>query len=397
MSDSFPHYPLSSSSWDEEEISAIHRVIASDNYTMGLEVAAFEQEFAAFVGSKHAVMVNSGSSANLLAVASLIYHPDRLLRPGDEVLVPAVSWSTTFFPVHQSRLILRFVDVDRNTLNIDLEKMERAVTPKTRAVFAVNLLGNPNDFVRLEEFCNNYGLVLLEDNCESMGATLNGKMAGTFGRCGTFSMFYSHHMSTMEGGVVVTDDTGLYHTLLSLRSHGWIREQPPDSHLQIDVSDFVRLFRFVLPGFNVRPLEMSGAIGRAQLKKLPGIVKVRRRNAALFRQLCGDIEGIRIQQETGASSWFGFSILLEGRFLGKREQLVKTLRAKGVECRPVVAGDFTKNPAIRHLNHTIGSPLDIAESVDENGFFIGNHHFDLGDRLSYVSAAINDFISNAPH
>lgn len=396
MTDSLSHYPLSGSSWDEQEIDAIHRVIASNNYTMGLEVAAFEQEFAAFVGSKHAVMVNSGSSANLLAIFSLLYHPDKLLRPGDEVLVPAVSWSTTFFPVHQSGLFLRFVDVDRDTLNIDLEKMEKAVTAKTRAVFAVNLLGNPNDFVRLQEFCKNYKLVLIEDNCESLGATLNGKMAGTFGLCGTFSTFFSHHISTMEGGIIVTDDTALYHTLLSLRAHGWIREQPSDSHLQIDASDFVRLFRFVLPGFNVRPLEMSGAIGRAQLKKLPNIIEVRRRNATLFKKHCGDIEGIRIQKETGVSSWFGFSVLLEGRFLGQREDLVNILVANGIECRPVVSGDFTANPVIRHLNHTVGSTLEVAESVDKNGLFIGNHHFDLSDRLSYVGAIIREFSSNLP-
>ena len=384
-------YPLSTSTWGEEEVAAIHRVIASERYTMGPEVAAFEKEFAAFFGSRHAVMVNSGSSANLLAVAGLRYHPDTLLRPGDEILVPAVSWSTTFFPVHQLGFILRFVDVDRNTLNLDLNRLEAAATTKTRGVFAVNLLGNPNDFTSLKDFCDGNDLVLIEDNCESMGAMHNERYSGTFGQCGTFSTFFSHHISTMEGGVIVTDDTALFHTLLALRAHGWVREQPRGSHLHIAVDEFEQWFRFVLPGFNVRPLEMSGAIGRSQLRKLPFFLDVRRRNAQFYRQFCGDISGIRLQEETGRSSWFGFSFLLEGPLAGKRKSLVGKFAAEGIECRPIVAGNFLNNPVIRHLNHRTSSTLEVAETIDHNGLFVGNQHLDLEAGIRRIGSILKDF------
>ena len=337
-------------------------------------------------------MVNSGSSANLLAIAALVYHPEKLLRAGDEIIVPAVSWSTTFFPPHQYGLKLLFVDVDRDTLNIDITKLEAAITPRTKAVFAVNLLGNPNDFRRLRAICERYGLLLIEDNCEAMGARFEGRNAGAFGICGTFSTFFSHHISTMEGGVVVTEDTVLFRTMLSLRAHGWTREQPPDSHLALTGDPFCNLFRFVLPGYNLRPLEMSGAVGREQLKKLPAFVAERRRNASLCKEVLGGIDGIRLQREVGESSWFGFSLLLEGRLAGRRRELVEALRANGIECRPIAAGNFLRNPVIRFIDHTVSGSVDVADDIDNNGLFIGNHHYDLAEQLEYCRRVLDHFV-----
>lgn len=384
-------YPLATDSWDDKELRAIQRVVESNRFTMGPEVAAFERAFAEHFGAAHAVMVNSGSSANLLAIAGLVHHPDGPLSPGDEVIVPAVSWSTTYFPVQQYGMSLRFVDVDPHTLNLDLDRLESAITPRSRAVFAVNLLGNPVDFERLRALCDRRHMLLIEDNCESMGARLNGRFAGTFGLCGTFSTFFSHHISTMEGGVVVTDDTVLYRTMLSLRAHGWVREQPADSHLAIDDSDFVKMFRFVLPGYNLRPLEMSGAIGREQLTKLPALVEGRRRNANLFREACGSIDGIRLQRETGESSWFGFSLVLEGRLAGRRPALVDALTEAGIESRPVVSGNFVRNPVVDRLDHSIGSSLEAADQIDANGLFVGNHHFDMGRQIGLLGDVLRDF------
>ncbi|TBW37402.1 DegT/DnrJ/EryC1/StrS family aminotransferase [Siculibacillus lacustris] len=384
-------YPLASTTWDDEEAAALERVIASGRYTMGPEVQAFEADFAAHFGSRHAVMVNSGSSANLLAIAAVMYHPDLGLEPGDEVIVPTVSWSTTFYPLHQNRLVMRFVDVDRATLNLDLDLVEAAITPRTRAIFAVNLLGNPCDFARLRKIAAEHSLLLFEDNCESMGATFEGRAAGTFGLFGTFSTFYSHHICTMEGGVVVTDDEKLYHTMLSLRAHGWLREQPAHSHLATDVDDFAGLFRFVLPGFNFRPLEMEGALGRSQLRKLPELVRHRRANAQVFTRAFGDIPGIRLQQETGESSWFGFALILEGPLSGQRRALVEVLRAAGVECRPIVAGNFLANPVMRHLDHSVAGPVPVAEAIDVDGLFIGNHHHPVGDDLERIAEVVRGF------
>lgn len=381
-------YPLASTTWDDAEHQALARVIASGRFTMGAEVRAYEEAFARHFGSRYAVMTSSGSAANLLAMASAFWHPDLGWRQGDEVIVPAVSWSTTYFPVSQAGLKLRFVDIDPATLNIDLDKLEAAITPRTRAVFAVNLLGNPVDAMRLREICDRNGVVLAEDNCESMGATLGGRQAGTFGLFGTFSSFFSHHICTMEGGMVVTDDRKLHDTMLSMRAHGWTRDLPADTHLPLDPDLFVRQFRFVLPGYNLRPLELEGALGIPQLEKLPGFIARRRANAEIFRQAFDGLDCVRIQTETGASSWFGFALTLTGRLAGRRPDLVAALRDAGIECRPIVTGNFLANPVIDKLDHARSGTFEAAEDVDVNGLFTGNHHYPIPDQIGRLREVV---------
>ena len=222
-------YPLASTTWDKAEYNAMQRVIDSGQFTMGTHVAQYESDFAQYLGSRYCVMCSSGSTANLLMVASLFYKQDYPLKAGDEIIVPAVSWSTTYFPLHQYGLKLKFVDVDLETLNYDLEQLGSAITNHTRAIMAVNLLGNPNDFDRIKALIHNKDIYLIEDNCESLGATFNGKQCGTFGLMGTYSSFFSHHISTMEGGIVTTDNEELYHILLCLRAHGWTRNLPKEN------------------------------------------------------------------------------------------------------------------------------------------------------------------------
>ncbi|EAH5200900.1 aminotransferase class V-fold PLP-dependent enzyme, partial [Campylobacter upsaliensis] len=200
------NYTLASSTWDEKELKAIQEVIDSDIFTMGEKVAKFEKDFAKFTGSKYAVMTSSGSTANLIATAALFYTKNSKLKRGDEVIVPAISWSTTYYPLYQYGLKLKFIDVDLYTLNYDLEALKEAISDKTKMIVCVNLLGNPNDFDVINAMIKDKDIILLEDNCEAMGATYKGKQAGTFGIMGTFSTFYSHHMATMEGGFVVTND-----------------------------------------------------------------------------------------------------------------------------------------------------------------------------------------------
>ncbi|MDX5593349.1 DegT/DnrJ/EryC1/StrS family aminotransferase [Pseudovibrio sp. SPO723] len=375
------YYPLATETWNDDEINAIQQVIDSGRFSMGPMVKAFEERAAQFFGTNYAVMVNSGSSANLLAVAGLCYHPDYNINPGDNVIVPSVSWSTTFFPVSQYGLELRFVDVDLHTLNIDCNLIENAIDEHTKAIFAVNLLGNPADLIRLKEICDRNNLVLIEDNCESMGAKLKNQMAGTFGLCGTLSMFFSHHISTMEGGLILTNDRKLRDICVSMRAHGWLREQNEDSHLNFDCDPFSRQFRFVLPGYNLRPLEMSGAIGLKQLDKLSNFVQERRNNAQLFQQIFGANEDLIIQKEHGESSWFGFSMILGNKLAGRRDEVVKALAAQGIETRPIVAGNFTANPVIKHLKHSFGSSVGAAEKIDLDGFFLGNHHYPIERQL----------------
>ncbi len=386
------NYPLASSTWNEEEIRAIHRVIESGRFTMGEQVREFEKQFADQMGSQYAIMVNSGSSANLALLAACRYRREPLMKPGDEVLVPAVSWSTTYYPVNQIGFTLKFVDIDSHTLNIDTNKVEAAIGPKTKAIFAVNLLGNPADWIKLRDIALTHNLLLLEDNCESLGASVNGESAGTFGFGGTFSSFFSHHISTMEGGMVVTNDESLAHTLKSVRAHGWTRDLPATNHVYNKTgSEWDDLFRFVLPGYNLRPLEMEAAIGKVQLAKLNSFVNARRINAELFLSYMSELDGYRVQKEIGKSSWFGFSIVLEGKLKGRRPELIKELTRAGIESRPIVTGNFTRNPVISHLDHAEIGPLPAADEIHDEGLFIGNHHYDLTKELTLLANTLSDF------
>jgi CDP-4-dehydro-6-deoxyglucose reductase, E1 len=382
-------FPLATSSWDEAEYSALHRVIDSGRFTMGPLVAQFEREFAAHFGAGFGVMVNSGSSANLVAIAAAVLDPRSDLNAGDEVIVPAVSWATTYYPLQQYGLVLKFVDIDLDTLNLDLDLVEAAIGPRTKAIFTVNLLGNPNEFGRLETIVDKHGLLLFEDNCESLGATFEGKAAGTFGQMGTFSAFFSHHISTMEGGIVLTDDEQLHQMLTSLRAHGWTRELPQENFVHHKTGDmFDDLFRFVLPGYNLRPLEMSGALGIEQLKKVPALIAGRRANAAYFQSVMSDVPDVRIQRETGESSWFGFSLVLEGALAGRRAEVVRELTAASIESRPIVAGNFTRNPVMKYLNAVVPDALPAADVVHDNGLFVGNHHFPITEAIDSLRDAL---------
>ncbi len=386
-------YPLASTTWDKAEYAAIERVVASGLFTMGEHVAEFERRFAQHVGSTYCVMVNSGSSANLLMVASLFYTSDSPLKRGDEIIVPAVSWSTTYYPAYQYGLKIKFVDIDAETLNYDLEQLKNAITSNTRAILAVNLLGNPNDFARIEQLIANRDILLLEDNCESMGAVYKQKQAGTFGLMGTFSSFFSHHISTMEGGMVVTDNEELYHILLSLRAHGWTRNLPKNNKVCLKSDDdFEESFRFVLPGYNVRPLELSGAIGLEQLKKLPELVRARRENAKSFQQMMEKYPQFQIQQEVGQSSWFGFSLVVHEDAPFTRKEVVRCLKEKGIEVRPIVAGNFAKNEVVKWFDSVQQGDLINADKIDKNGFFIGNHHFPLNRELEYLSDTLQSLV-----
>jgi CDP-4-dehydro-6-deoxyglucose reductase, E1 len=376
------NYSLASSSWDKSEVTAIQSVINRSSYTMGESVAQFELDFAKFIKSKFCIMVSSGSAANLVATAALFYTKNPKLKRGDEVIVPAVSWSTTYFPLQQYGLKLKFVDIDLSTLNYDLVALRSAITDKTKMIVAVNLLGNPNDFNVIKNIVGSKDIIILEDNCESMGAEYEGKQTGTFGLLGTFSTFFSHHMSTMEGGVVATDNEELYHILLSIRAHGWTRNLPQKNFVS-NKSDnwFEESFRFVLPGYNVRPLEMSGAIGIQQLKKLPMFLKQRRENARFFVKLFSDHKDFKIQEDIANSSWFGFSLILKKSSTMKRSEVIAILEENKIECRPIVSGNFIRNEVMKYFDYEIHNHLNNADYMHDNGLFVGNHQTDIKDEI----------------
>lgn len=376
------NYPLAADTWDEAEYDAINRVIKSNRFTIGPEVEMFEKEFAEFFGSKYAVMVNSGSSANLIAINALVLSDKYDLNPGDEVIVPAVSWATTYTVLHQCGLKLKFIDIDLSTFNLNLDILESAIGSETKAIFAVNLLGNPNDFNRLLKICEDNNLILIEDNCESMGATYNGKFTGTFGVCGTFSTFYSHHMATMEGGMILTDDGELNDIMKSIRSHGWTRNLGENSRFNTEKEDFYDLFNFIFPGYNVRPVEMEAAIGREQLKKLPGFLEKRKENGKYFLKLFSQLNYVELQKNQDDSSFFGFPIIFANP--EDRKNFIALCDENNIEYRPIVAGNFTKNKVIEYFDYTIFGDLINSDILHNNGLFIGNHHFDVKKELDNI-------------
>jgi CDP-6-deoxy-D-xylo-4-hexulose-3-dehydrase len=324
-------------------------------------------------------MVNSGSSANLIAVAALCFKAERPLQRGDEVIVPAISWATTYHPLQQYGLKLRFVDVDLATLNIDVGQLEKALTPATKAIIAVSILGNPAAMDVLRAFADLHGLYLLEDNCESMDAELNGQKTGTFGHLNTFSFFFSHHISTMEGGMILTDDEELAHLCRSLRAHGWTRDLPEGSPLYSRKSDDrFEAYRFILPGYNVRPLEIEAAIGRQQLKKLPGFTAARRRNLATFQKLFADDQRFIIQREHGKSSAFSFTIILNPEFKPDRAQVFAKLTKADIGHRIITGGNFLRHDVLKYYDYSVvGGSAPQADIAHDFGFFVGNHPFDL--------------------
>ena len=383
-------YKLATSTWDNKEIDAIKKVIDSDIFSMSTCVKQYESEFASYFGSRYAVMTSSGSTANLIMTAALFFRKENRLQRGDEIIVPAVSWSTTYFPLQQYGLKVKFVDIDLETLNYDLSALEEAISTSTKAIMVVNLLGNPNDFNEIYRIIGNTDILILEDNCESMGASYEGKQCGTFGLMGSFSSFFSHHIATMEGGMVVTDDEECYHLLLALRAHGWTRNLPEKNHIA-NKSDnwFEESFRFVIPGYNVRPLEMSGAIGSVQLKKLPGFLAQRKKNAELFVETFKNDDRFLIQREIGASSWFGFSFILNESSGWNRSQILEKLEGANIEYRPIVTGDFTRSESLQYFEYEVYKKVSNAKYLDINGFFVGNSHEDLSNQINYLKEILS--------
>lgn len=390
-------YSLASKSWNETEYQAMMGVLSGDYYKMGAVCKKFEQDYAKWTGIKYAVFCNSGSSANLLALAAVRYDPRHKSDQRNEIIVPAVSWSTTYYPVTQLGYTPVFADVSAKTFNLSIEDVERKITPNTKAIFAVNLLGNPCDFDALKSLCSKYNLILLEDNCESMGAEYKGRKTGCHGHIGTHSTFFSHHISTMEGGICVTDDEFTFELIKSLRTHGWVRDVENKElfykYFEKPESELYEFFHFVLPGYNFRPTEVQGALGIEQVKKLDGFIETRIKNIRYFESALKELNvDIHLQQEqpNGKSSWFGFGLLCPHQ--EARNSLVQTLNKNEIECRPIVSGNMLRQPVFAQF----ATPEDFpgAEKIHECGLMIGNHQFPIQNQIDYFISTLKEFCAS---
>lgn len=388
-------------SYDAEEFGMVLDVLMDGRMTMGPITEAFESEWSAYLGVAGSVMVNSGSSANLLALSALTAPgmPSGL-RPGDEVIVPAIAWSTTVFPIIQVGCIPVFVDVDPETLNIDPTALEEAIGPRTRAMVIVHLLGNPSDVERILPIAKRHDLWVIEDSCEAHGARIKDRHVGTFGDLSTFSFFFSHHMTTLEGGMVSFQDARTWRDrLFSLRSHGWVRERSDREMWKRENPDIDDRWLFVSLGFNLRPTEINAALGMAQLKKLGGFIERRREVRRRFLDSVGKMSPwLNLQMELPGHehSAFAFSIIVDPKAPFSRNEFQRHLEEQRIQTRPIIGSNFVRQPVMRLFEHRVHGDLKHADRVHFNGLMIGNHHDVTPAQIDYVAQVIHDFLVRHP-
>ncbi len=365
-------YSLIGEPFIKEDMIAGIETLLSGRITMSKITKKFEQKFADYIGSKHALMVNSGSSANLLAFFSSVNPRNKnKLRQNDECLIPAICWSTSLWPIVQAGLKPKFVDVELNSFNLDLNKLEKKITSKTKAIMAVHVLGNSAKMSELMRIVKKYNLTLIEDTCESLGSTYNGKYLGTFGKFGSYSFYVSHQLIAGEGGMLVCNNSEDYKIAHTLRAHGWDRGLKKKQNTE---------FNFINSGFNLRPLDLTAAIGLSQLKRLKQSIKTRtyNRNKIINSILNSEKWNNQLSflepQEKLKPSWFGIPILLNKRLIKFKRQYLKQLNNNGIETRPIISGNFLNQPSIDlyKLNNK-KEKFAIAQDIENRGFFIGLH------------------------
>lgn len=391
--------PLNTSTMAEEEISAAKAVLDSGFLTMGNRCRAFEHAFADYVGVEHAIMVNSGSSANLLMLFALanplVNTPadKRRFSPGCEIIVPTLTWSTTIWPVVQAGGRPVFVDCDPRTLQMTPAMIEAAITPETVAIVVVHVLGGAANIREIAAIAQRHNLWLIEDTCESLGVLWENRQAGSFGEMASFSFYFSHHITTIEGGMVVTNDARLADLLTALRAHGWIRHMRDPGAVARQFPDIDPRFLFITTGFNVRPTEINAAIGLQQLTRLDQF-NARRRAVAerLDRGLAalaqsGELDLIH-HDARSVPAPFGYTVLCRTRT--DRDALLSHLERSEIETRPVICGNMVRQPAIAHIAHRVSGPLAGADRVMDCGLYWGTHPYMTDLDVDYIIATVKD-------
>jgi CDP-4-dehydro-6-deoxyglucose reductase, E1 len=393
-----PKINLHEPTFGPDEVMAMVEVMLSTRVTMGPKVLGFEKEIAEYFQVSEAITNNSGSSANLLAIAALVNPLTKNgLKAGDEVIVPALSWSTTVWPLIQHNLIPVFVDIDPETLNIDPEAIKEAISEKTKAVMIVPVYGNPCDMDAIMAICNDFNLQLIEDNCESLGAYYDGRLLGSFGRIGSYSTYFSHHITTLEGGICTTNDFELAELIRIIRAHGWVRETKNPQKYYEQFPEIDKKFLFVNLGYNLRLTEVGGAMGSVQLPKLKGFVENRRNCARILLEgLSRHNSVFNFQKETpkGEHSWFGFPIIIKPNSPFSAKQLREYLESKGIETRPIIAGNIASQPAVKIYPHRISGDLKNSSNIMVNGIAVACHQSLSEEACKHIIDAFNLYIES---
>ncbi|MDA7733631.1 aminotransferase class I/II-fold pyridoxal phosphate-dependent enzyme [Candidatus Pelagibacter sp.] len=373
-------YPLLENGFSNKDINEGIKVLKSKFITMGKHTLKFEKYFAKKFNSKYAVMVNSGSSANLLSVFAS-KNPLRLntFKSGDEALIPSLCWSTSLWPLVQAGLIPKFIDINPKTLNVDVDHLISKITKKTKLILLVNVLGSSTDLKKIATIAKRKKIILIEDNCESLGGKQKNKFMGTFGDFGTFSFFYSHQITSGEGGMILCNNQRDYEILVSLRSHGWskgmFQNKISKRYPKLDPR-----YIFYNSGFNLRPLDIQAAIGFSQLRRFNELKNARTHNKNMIIQnLTKDkrwknqFEFIEIPKDV-KPSFMVLPILLNKKFAHKKKIFIDTLEKLGIETRPIISGSFVNQPSAKL--YKLNKKKEIfrgAQLVQDLGFVIGLH------------------------
>jgi len=388
-------YSLTESVLESEDINAAIKVLRSKKITMGPKTRQVEAYFKDHIVKTNSLMVNSGSSANLLIFQCLINPMVKKLKPGDEVLIPAICWSTSLWPIIQSGLKVKFVDIDLSSLNIDLNDLNKKITKKTKALMLVHALGNCADMTKLINICKKNKIILIEDTCEALGSTYKNKPLGTFGDFSSFSFYYSHHITSGEGGMVCTKNKKYLEILKSLRSHGWSRDLKNNKTLSKKHKNIDKDWIFINSGFNLRTTDINAAIGLEQLKRIKKILSIRKYNflkikKSLLRNKKYNNQFIILDDQKHANAaWFGIPIILSSNNKKYKQKIMSNLHRKGIMTRPIISGNFAKQPSIKLYKIKINNQLPNSDLVDKKGFFLGLHNIKISDaKLKFLTDCI---------
>ncbi len=374
-------YPLLENAFSSQDLVSGIKVVASGQLTMSHRTRKFEKEFARKLKTKYAIMVNSGSSANLLATfASCNPLRKNKFKIGDEALIPALCWPTSLWPLVQAGLKPVFVDVEKDTLNVEPNALLKKITKRTKVIMLIHVLGNSTDVEKIRKIAKRKKIILIEDTCESLGAKYKNKFLGTFGDFGTFSFYYSHQMTSGEGGMIVTNDKNDYELLYAMRAHGWSRGTTIGKKIERKNPNLDSRFVFINSGFNLRPTDISASIGNNQFKRLDKFIRVRDiNNAKIKNALKKSIKWNeqftfqKINKKT-KPSFFGFPILINPKFKKKKKKYLMLLDKFGVETRPIISGNFLNQPAAKLFGlKKKNEKFSEAQKIEDLGFFIGLH------------------------
>lgn len=383
---------LHNSTLGSEELIGFIECYLKGQITMGKINTEYESVVSKYFDIKHCLSNNSGSSANLLAIAGLVEIGK--LKKGDKIIVPALSWSTTIYPLVQHGLIPVFVDQSDTDYNIDIERMTECANEINgiKAVMLIHTYGVPVEMERIMNMAKDNNWVVIEDTCESMGAEYRNKRVGTFGDVGTFSTYYSHHLCTLEGGLTITENEELASVMQSVRSHGWIRHRSDKEEIakQLGKNDCDFLFQY--SGYNLRMSEPQAAMGIEQFKKLDEFIKLRQENASHF------LSGIEhklnelsmpVYNQDCKPSWFGIPIIINNCCTERIMKIKQIMKKNQIEVRPFLAGNFATQPVMSKYKHIKYGKLEVAERIEECAMAIPCHQSLNKDDMHRIAKIIS--------